>query len=29
MTYVLACFNGDYSVEVPAEQEEGVKYVLE
>ena len=25
----FACFNGDYSVEVPAEQEEGVKYVLE
>ena len=25
----FACFSGDYSVEVPAEQEEGVKYVLE
>ena len=27
--FCFACFNGDYSVEVPAEQEEGVKYVLE
>ena len=25
----FACFNGDYSVAVPADQEEGVKYVLE
>jgi len=25
----FACFNGDYRVDVPTEQEEGVKYVLE
>ncbi len=25
----FACFNGDYRVAVPTEQEEGVKYVLE
>ena len=25
----FACFNGDYRVNVPTEQEEGVKYVLE